>query len=95
MRSTSGLFHVHNNAKSVNQFPAGKRKFWEEMKTRQCREDAAVNYSPAILSPKGAVAPNEGCITGIFSYLMTEGEIKYADTIGLSILFCLQQKKSI
>ena len=24
---------------------------------------------------------------------MTEGEIKYADTIGLSILFCLQQKK--
>ena len=26
---------------------------------------------------------------------MTEGGIKYADTIGLSILFCLQQKKYI
>ena len=42
----SGLFHVHINAKSVNQFPAGKRKFTppsfgKECK-RQCREDAAV-----------------------------------------------------
>ena len=27
MRSSSGLFHVHINAKNVNQFPAGKRKF--------------------------------------------------------------------
>ena len=26
---------------------------------------------------------------------MTEGGIKYADTIGMSILFCLQQKKYI
>ena len=26
---------------------------------------------------------------------MTEGKIKYVDTIGLSILFCLQQKKYI
>ena len=25
MRSSSGLFRVHINAKSVNQFPAGKR----------------------------------------------------------------------
>ena len=46
MRSSSGLFHVHINAKSVNQFPAGKRKFTppsfgKECK-RQCREDAAV-----------------------------------------------------
>ena len=46
MRSTSGLFHVHINAKSVNQFPAGKRKstppsFGKECK-RKCREDAAV-----------------------------------------------------
>ena len=40
------LFHVHINAKSVNPFPAGKRKFTppsfgKECK-RQCREDAAV-----------------------------------------------------
>ena len=46
MRSSLGLFHVHINAKSVNQFPAGKRKFTppsfgKECK-RQCREDAAV-----------------------------------------------------
>ena len=27
MRSSSGLFRVPINAKSVNQFPAGKRKF--------------------------------------------------------------------
>ena len=45
MRSSSGLFHVHINTKSVNQFPAGKRKFTRprfgmECK-RQCREDAA------------------------------------------------------
>ena len=38
--------HVHIKAKSVNQFPAGKRKFTppsfgKECK-RQCREDAAV-----------------------------------------------------
>ena len=41
-----GLFHVHINAKSVNQFPAGKRKFTppsfgKECKW-QCHEDAAV-----------------------------------------------------
>ena len=46
MRSSSRLFHVHINAKSVNQFSAGKRKFTppslgKECK-RQCREDAAV-----------------------------------------------------
>ena len=46
MRSSMGLFHAHINAKSVNQFPAGKRKFTppsfgKECK-RQCREDAAV-----------------------------------------------------
>ena len=46
MQSSSGLFHVHINAKSVSQFPAGKRKFTppsfgKECK-RQCREDAAV-----------------------------------------------------
>ena len=31
MRSSSGLFHVHTNAKSVNQFPAGKRIFTPPM----------------------------------------------------------------
>ena len=46
MRRSSELFHVHINAKSVNRFPAGKRKFippsfGKECK-RQCREDAAV-----------------------------------------------------
>ena len=46
MRSSSGLFRVHTDAKRVNQFPAGKRKFTppsfgKECK-RQCREDAAV-----------------------------------------------------
>ena len=46
MRSSSGLFHAHINAKSATQFPAGKRKFTppsfgKECK-RQCREDAAV-----------------------------------------------------
>ena len=49
MRSSSGLFHVHINAKSVNQFRAGKRKltppsFGKECK-RQCHEDAAVKNS--------------------------------------------------
>ena len=44
--NSSGLSHVHINAKSDNQFPAGKRKFTppsfgKECK-RQCREDAAV-----------------------------------------------------
>ena len=48
------------------------------------------NYSPLPLVPTGAEAPNEGCITGIFLYLMTEGELNM-----LSILFCLQQKKYI
>ena len=47
MRSSSGLFQVHINAKSVYQFPAGKSKFTppsfgKECK-RQCHEDAAVN----------------------------------------------------
>ena len=32
-------------------------------------EDAAVKLLPATLSPAGAVAPNEGCITGIFCIL--------------------------
>ena len=46
IRSSSGLFHVHIHAKSLNQLPAGKRKFTppsfgKECK-RQCREDAAV-----------------------------------------------------
>ena len=46
LRFSSGLFHVHINAKSVNQFLAGKRKFTppsfgKECK-RQCCEDAAV-----------------------------------------------------
>ena len=40
---TLNAFHVHINAKSVNQFPADKRKFTpprfgKECK-RQCRED--------------------------------------------------------
>ena len=64
MRSSSGLFHVHINAKSVNRFPAGKRKF-----TPPSFGDAAVKLQPATLSPTGAVAPNEGCITGIFGIL--------------------------
>ena len=48
VRSSSGLFHVHITAKSVNQFPAGKRKFTQpsfgkECKRQiECREDAAV-----------------------------------------------------
>ena len=46
MRSSSGLFQVHINAKSVHPFPAGERKFTppsfgKECK-RQCREDAAL-----------------------------------------------------
>ena len=48
MRSSSGLFHVHINAKSVNQFPAGKRKFtppsFRKECKRQCYEDAAVKF---------------------------------------------------
>ena len=32
-------------------------------------EDAAVKLLPATLSPTGAIAPNEGCITGIFCIL--------------------------
>ena len=46
IQSSSGLFHVHINAKSVNQFPVGKRKFTppsfgKECKGK-CREDTAV-----------------------------------------------------
>ena len=41
MRSSSGQFHVHINAKSVNQFPAGKRKFTPPKFGKEC-EDAAV-----------------------------------------------------
>ena len=55
------------------------------------------NYSPATLSPTGAVAPNEGCIIeGYFFLIYDGGGIKYfvkdADTIGLPKFFCLQQK---
>ena len=56
---------------------SGKRKFTPPSFGKESKRDNAVkillkNYSPATLSPTGAVAPNEGCITGIFSYLMTE-----------------------
>ena len=36
MRSSSGLFHVHINAKSVNPFPAGKRKFTRPSFGKEC-----------------------------------------------------------
>ena len=34
------------------------------------------NYSPATLSPTGAVAPNDGCIT-VFFLIFDGGGIKY------------------
>ena len=57
---------------------SGKRKFTPPSFGKESKRDNAVkmllkNYSPATLSPTGAEAPNERCITGIFSYLMTEG----------------------
>ena len=36
MRSSSGLFYVHINAKSVNQFPAGKRRFTPPSLGKEC-----------------------------------------------------------
>ena len=92
MRSSSGLFHVRINAKSVNQFPVSV--YLLRLVLGRNVDDAVVKLQPATLSPTGAVAPNEGCITDFFvSY--DGGGIKYVDTIGLSILFCLQQNKNI
>ena len=103
MRCSSGLFHVHINAKSVNKFPTGKRKFTppsfgKECK-RQCREDAAANISPATLSPNGAIAPNVGCITTFFFLIYDGGGITYF-VWEMKILFVRQysfvySKKSI
>ena len=50
---------------------SGKRKFTPPSFGKESKRDNAVkmllkNYSPATLSHTGAVAPNEGCITGIF-----------------------------
>ena len=89
MQNSSGLFHVHINVNSLQVSVNLLR-----LVLGRNVEDTAVKlgYSPATLSPTGAVAPNEGCIAGIFvSY--DGGGIKYADTISLSILFCLQQKQ--
>ena len=74
MRSSSGLFHVHINAKSVNQFQADKRKFTPPSFGKECKRCYCKNFSPATLSPTGVVAPapNEGCITVFFFLFMTE-----------------------
>ena len=71
MRSPSGLFHVHINAKSVNQFPVSV--YLLRLVLGRNVEDAAVKLQSATLSPTGAVAPNEGCITGSFCILCRRG----------------------
>ena len=77
MRSSSGLFRIHINAKSANQFPACKRILKRNV--------------VKIIAPLPLTTPNEGCITVYFflgiKYFVWKMQIL------LSILFCLQQKK--
>ena len=59
-------------------------------------EDAAVKLQPATLSPTGAVAPNEGCIgTGIFLYLMMEGELNMQILLVCQYYFVYSKTKNI
>ena len=82
MRSSSGLFHVHINAKSVNQFPAGKRKFTPPSFGKEC-----IRCCCKIIAPLPLVQPNKECIT-VFFLMYDGGGIKYFDWKMQILLVC-------
>ena len=82
MRSSSGLFHVHINAKSVNQFPAGsKRKFTPPSFGKECKRHHRCRSSQLRMQNR------------YFLYLMTEGELNMQILLVCQYHFVYSKKK--